>query len=143
MNTEVTQCSVSILADVLCSNKYLEELDISHNTISDSDVRYLALATNNSVLKRIDQAESDVSDEGATYLAEMLATNADLLQLSLNGNRIGNYGMNLLANVLKQSNTHLELLNLRVNTDIGDEGIDSLVDMMEHNRSLKKTRSAS
>ncbi len=54
MNTEVTQRSVSILADALCSNKYLEELDISHNTISDSGVRYLALATNNSVLKRID-----------------------------------------------------------------------------------------
>jgi hypothetical protein len=138
MKTEVTQRGVSILAGALCSNKYLEELDISHNSISDSGVRYLASAINSSALKRVDLAENDISNEGAKYLAEMLATNTNLLKLSLSENRIGNYGMNLLADVLTHSNTHLELLNLSANTDISDESIDSLVAMMENNRSLKK-----
>jgi hypothetical protein len=135
---EVTQRGVSILADALCSNKYLEELNISHNSISDSGVRYLASAINSSVLKRVDLAVNDISDEGAKYLAEMLTTNRILLQLSLSGNQIGNYGTNLLANVLAHGNTHLELLNLSANRDISDESIDSLIDMMQHNPSLKK-----
>ncbi len=135
---EVTQRGVSILADALCSNKYLEELNISHNSISDSGVGYLASAINSSVLKRVDLAVNDISDEGAKYLAEMLATNTNLLKLSLSQNQIGNYGTNLLANVLAHRNTHLELLNLDGNRDISDESIDSLIDMMEHNRLFKK-----
>jgi hypothetical protein len=135
---DITQRGVSILADALCSNKYLEELNISHNSISDSGVGYLTSAINSSVLKRVDLAVNDISDEGAKYLAEMLATNTNLLQLSLSQNQIGNYGTNLLANVLAHGNTHLELLNLSGNRDISDESIDSLIDMMEHNRSLKK-----
>jgi Ran GTPase-activating protein (RanGAP) involved in mRNA processing and transport len=135
---EVTQVGASILADALRHNKYLEELNISHNSISDLGVRYLAFAINSSVLKRIHLTNNAISDEGATYLAEMLRTNTNLLQLLLNGNQIGNYGMNVLANTLTNCNTRLESLNLSANKDISDESIDSLVDMMEHNRSLKK-----
>jgi Ran GTPase-activating protein (RanGAP) involved in mRNA processing and transport len=135
---EVTQHGVSILADALCSNIHLKELNISHNNISDLGVRYLASAMNSCALKRVNLEENDISDEGARYLAEMLTTNTNLLQLSLNHNRIGNYGMNLLANALAHDNTRLELLDLSANTDISDESIDSLVDMIKHNQSLKK-----
>lgn len=135
---EITQRGVSILTDVLCGNKYLEELNISHNSISDSGIRCLASTIGSCVLKRVDLAENDISNEGAKYLAEMLATNTNLLQLSLSENRIGNDGMKLLANALGHGDTRLELLNMSANIDISDEIIDSLVDMMEHNQSLKK-----
>jgi hypothetical protein len=138
MYNEITQRGVSILADALCNNKYLEEFNISHNNISDSGVRDLASAINSSALKYVDLAQNDISDEGAKYLAEMLTTNTNMLELSLSQNRIGNYGVKLLADALIHSNTCLELLNLSANTDIDDESIDSVVNMMEHNRSLKK-----
>lgn len=137
-NNEVTESGVLILANALRNNQYLEELIISHNNICDSGVRYLTSKMNSSILKRIDLARNDISDEGAIDLAEMLATNTSLLELSLNGNRIGNYGMNSLANALAHSNTHLELLNMSANKDVSDDSIDSIVNMMKHNQSLKR-----
>ena len=135
---EVTQHSASILADALRNNTYLEELNISHNSISDLGVYYLASVINSSVLKRINLAENDISDEGAVCLAEMLATNTNLIELSLTRNHIGNYGMNKLASTLTNGDTRLESLNLSANEDITDESIDSLLDMMARNQSLKK-----
>ena len=140
---QVTQWGVRILADALRSSKCLEELIISHNSISDAGVRFLAAAVNSSILKRVDLEENDISNEGAKYLAEMLATNANLLRLSLSHNQIGNSGVNLLADVVAHHNTRLEFLNLSANQAITDECIDSLVNMMQHNGSLKKTRFAS
>lgn len=135
---EVTQQGASVLADTLQNNKHLEELNISFNNISDLGVRYLALAINSSVLKRINLAENDISDEGVGYLAKMLATNTNLLQLSLNGNQIGNYGIGMLANTLTHTSTRLEFLDLSANKYINDESIDSFVNLMENNQSLKK-----
>ncbi|CAF2751545.1 unnamed protein product [Rotaria sp. Silwood2] len=138
MSTKITQRGVSILANALRDNKCLEELNISHNNISDSGIRYLSSTINSSVLKQLDLAENDISDEGAKYLAEMLETNTHLLGLLLSENQIGDDGVNMFANSLTHGNTSLEFLNLSANTDISDESIDSLVNMMEHNRSLKK-----
>jgi Ran GTPase-activating protein (RanGAP) involved in mRNA processing and transport len=135
---EVTERGVSILANALRNNIYLEELNISRNSISDSGVYYLASEVNSSVLKRVDLAQNDISDYGAANLAEMLATNTNLLELSLKRNRIGDSGMKLLADVLVHSDTRLESLNLSANTDISDESIDSIVNMMEHIQSLRK-----
>ena len=134
----ITQYGVRILAVGLRNNKYLEELNISYNAISDSGVCHLVSTINSSALKRLDLTENDISNEGAKYIAEILATNTSLLQLFLSENQIGNYGMKLLANVLLQRNANLEILNLSANTNVDDESIDSLTDMLEHNRALKK-----
>lgn len=135
---EVTQQDVSILANALQYNKHLEELNISLNGISDLGVRCLGLVINSSVLKRINRAENDISDEGVAYLAKLLATNTSLLHLSLSGNQIGNHGKGMLVNTLTNSNTLLEFLNLSANKDINDESIDSFLHLMENNQSLKK-----
>ncbi|CAF3456587.1 unnamed protein product [Rotaria socialis] len=138
MNNEVTPGSVAILIDALRNNTCLEELNITSSSISDSDIRLLASVANSSILKRIDLEDNDISDEGARYLADMLETNTKLLRLSLIKNHISSRGVNMLANALTSSNTNLEVLNLSANADVDDESIASVVNMMEHNRSLKK-----
>lgn len=135
---KITQYGVRILAEGLRNNKCLEELNISYNVISDSGVHHLASTINSSALKRLDLGENDISDDGAKSIAEMLTMNTSLLQLFLNENQISNYGMKLLANALLQSYTNLQILNLSANTDVDDESIESLTDMLEHNRVLKK-----
>jgi Ran GTPase-activating protein (RanGAP) involved in mRNA processing and transport len=101
-------------------------------------VQYLASAINSSALKRIDLSENDISDEGARYLAEMLDTNMKLIQLSLSENQIGNDGVKMIADVLSRGNTALQDFNLSANTDINDESIGTLIDMIKRNQSLKK-----
>jgi hypothetical protein len=134
----VTQGGVSILALALSNNTCLEELNISYNNISDSSIRLLTSAINSSILKRINLEGNDISDEGAKYLAELLETNTNLLQLSLSVNQISSHGVIMLANALARDNTRLESLNLSANTDVNDESVNSVVNMIEHNRSLKK-----
>ncbi|CAF1250215.1 unnamed protein product [Adineta steineri] len=138
MSTGLTPRGVSILSDAIYNSQYLEELNISHNNISDSGVKHLASVINSSALKRIDLSENDISDEGAGYLAEMFQSNVKLVHLSLAENRIGNTGVKVLADALNHGNVALEVLNLSASTDINDDSIHTLVDMIKQNRSLKK-----
>jgi hypothetical protein len=138
MCTGIKQQGVSILSNAIRDSQFLEELNISHNSISDLGVQYLASVINSSALKRIDLSENDISDEGARCLAEMLETNTKLIQLSLSENQIGNDGMKMLTDVLNRGNTTLEVFNLSANTGINDESIGTLLDMIKHNQSLKK-----
>ena len=120
------------------SDAYLKGLILSHNSISNDGVRILAVAMNSSTLTSVDLEDNDISDVGATYLAQMLAENTTLLCLSLSQNQIGDAGMKLLANALAHRNTCLQYLNLSANTEISDESIGSITAMMEDNRSLVK-----
>lgn len=138
MYTGITQQGVSILSNAIRDNQFLEELNLSHNSISDLGVQSLVSAINSSALKRIDLSENDISYKGARYLAEALDTNMKLIQLSLSENQIGNDGVTMLADVLSRGNTVLEVFNLSANTGINDESIDTLIDMIQRNQSLKK-----
>lgn len=136
--TGITQQCMLILSDAIRGNQFLEELNISNNSILDLGIHYLASAINSSALKRISLIENDVSDAGVRFLAEMLETNTKLIQLSLSQNRISNDGVKVLANVLIRGNTTLEILDLSANESIDNESIDVLKDMFKFNQSLKK-----
>lgn len=136
--TRITAQGVSILSSAIADNLFLEQLNISNNSISDLGVQYLVSVVNSSILKRIDLSENDISDEGARYIAEMLKTNMKLTGLSLSQNQISNEGVKILADVLNSENTVLETLNLSANSDIDDESVNILIDMIRQNSSLKE-----
>ena len=135
--TGITQPGVSILSDAIRDSQFLEELNISHNSIADLGVQYLASAINNSGLKRINLSQNDISDIGAKYLAEMFLTNTKLIELSLSENQIGNDGIKMLADALNHGRTVLEVLNISANTGIDDESVDAMKTMIKDNQSLK------
>ncbi len=78
---------------------------------------------------------SNIGEEGAKRLADMLKVNSSLKKLRLGLNEIGDAGAESLSDVLKVNQT-LHRLSLGGNK-IGDEGAQSLADMIKVNSSLK------
>ncbi|CAF2408487.1 unnamed protein product [Rotaria sp. Silwood2] len=136
----ITSKGASILADALKHNTTLEELDFHHNRLSDLGVHSLTkvLSSNNSILKALGLGSNGITDNGVEHLAEMLKTNRTITWLALAGNQISDHGVKLLANTLAYQNTSLLVLSLHVNKSISDESVDIIIDMLQHNKSLKK-----
>lgn len=136
----ITSLGASILADALKQNTTLEELDFHNNRVSDVGVRSLAnvLSSNTSVVKALGLGSNGITDKGAEHLAEMLKTNRSITWLALAGNQISDHGVKLLANTLIHQNSSLLVLSLHVNKSISDASVDVIIDMLQHNKSLKK-----
>lgn len=136
----LTSKGASLIADVLKMNTTLEELELHHNTLLDIGVQALAeaLSSRNSTLKALGLGCNGITDQGAENLAEMLKTNRSITWLALAGNKISDYGVKLLADTLAHQNTSLLVLSLHVNKSISDASVDTVIDMLQYNKSLKK-----
>jgi len=136
----ITSEGATIIANALCNNTTLEELNLWNNQVSDSGVYSLsqALSVNNLVLRSIGLGQNGISDVGAQHLAEMLKTNTTITRLWLFHNEIGDRGVKLLADVLAYDNQSLQWFDLRLNKSVTDSSFDSLSNMLKNNRSLKK-----
>ncbi|CAF3375013.1 unnamed protein product [Rotaria socialis] len=132
----ITSVGASIVADALKQNTTLEELNFHNNCVSDLGVHSLAkvLSSNTSIVKSLELGSNGITDKGAEHLAEMLKTNRSITWLALAGDR----GVRLLANTVNHQNSNLLILSLHVNKSISDASVDAIIDILQHNRSLKK-----
>jgi hypothetical protein len=136
---KITSVGVSIIAEALNENTTLESLALSFNDVVDMGVHFLAkiLSLNSSSLETLYLDSTGITDDGAAHLAEMLKTNSKFLRLVLNHNNIGDRGVKLLANTLVQHNSIFRYIDLRDNKLVSDSSVDSLVEMLQKNRSLR------
>ena len=134
---KITFVGASILAAGLQNNSTLERLFLYSNFLTDKGVKSLStsLAMNNNVLKILNLQETEITDCGAEYLADMLKQNTMLTVLWLSKNKISDSGVHRLANSLAHYNHTLECLDLSKNR-ITDSSVDALQDMIRHNQSL-------
>jgi plasmid maintenance system antidote protein VapI len=141
-SNDITWQGASIIADALINDTNLGILYLHDNHISDLGVQYIAqsLSIKNLTLKILDLGSNDITDDGAEHLAEMLKTNQTLIHLYLRNNKIGDRGIQALANTLAYPNKTLEELVLDQNKMISDLSIEILVNMLVQNRSLKTLR---
>ena len=153
-----------IVANILCSNKTVTQLDLSENKISDSSaeglsnciennkslieikisgnriscfgLRKMANALqHNQILQKFDISHNNVSDDGATAISECLKVNNTLQELNMSYNKISNFGTNCIGTAL-QKNVKLQILDLSHNNISGDGKIIS--DSLKKNNSLQK-----
>ena len=91
--------------------------------------------TNNTHLTELNNTGSNIRDEGAQILANMLKKNKGILRLNLTNNHIGEDGATALAEAI-QLNQNLLDINLDLNGKIhGKNGsIDSIIDSISRNR---------
>lgn len=100
-----------MLVSQLLDHPSLQELDFSHNQISDRGARAIGKLLNRSQLKRLVVCNNQIRASGAQALAHALARNATLMSLNLRLNRIGDEGGQALAQALIVNKT-LENLHL-------------------------------
>jgi len=137
----ITSHGITILVDALLNNSItLKDLWLSNNCISDLGVQTLTstFLSHNSTLKQLHLGSNCITDRGVQYLAEMLEQNTTLSDLWLYNNEITDIGVRDLAYTIMEENRHLKHLDLQWNKSITDSSINSLVNMLEHNRILAR-----
>ena len=120
------------------------EIDMNKCHVDDECMEMLAGGANfmsSTVLKcvritKLVLSRNNITDRGATALAEMLKKNRMLQQLDIRHNSIGAGGATALVEVLKE-NRILQQLNVRDNS-IGDGGATTLAEMLMENRMLQQ-----
>ena len=117
------------------NDRSLQGLLLYHNQISDEGATALAQAMKgNTTLQRLYLGNNQISDEGATALARAMKGNTTLLRLYLDYNLIGDEGATALAQAMK-GNTTLRQLSLD-NNQISDKGATALAQAMKGNTTL-------
>lgn len=98
-----------LLVSQLLDHPSLQELDFSHNHISDRGARAIGKLLNRSQLKRLVVCNNQIKGPGAQALAHALSKNITLLSLNLRLNRIGDEGGQALAQALVKNKTLVNL----------------------------------
>ncbi|XP_048056818.1 NACHT, LRR and PYD domains-containing protein 12-like [Megalobrama amblycephala] len=121
-NLKLRSCNVreegcDYLSLALRSNpSHLRELDLSYNPLRDSGVKMLSdlLKDPNCTLNKLILRRCNVTDEGCHYLASALCSNpSHLRELNLSDNPLGESGVNMLSDLLKDPNCTLNKLILQ------------------------------
>ncbi|XP_003734396.1 ribonuclease inhibitor [Callithrix jacchus] len=110
----LTAACCSHFSSVLAQNKFLLELQISENRLGDAGVQELCqgLGQPGSVMRSLWLGECDVTDVGCLSLAKTLLANDSLRELDLSNNCMGDEGIQMLLESLRQPSCHLEQLVL-------------------------------
>ena len=115
----------------------ISELFITYGNITERGATALAeMLKENRMLQQLNVSNNSIGDGGATALAEMLKENRTLQQLSVSDNSIGDGGATALAEMLKENRT-LQQLYVS-NNSIGDGGATALAEMLKENRTLQQ-----
>jgi len=125
------------LANAIAKNTTLKVLWLSDNSINLQGVRHLAnaLKQNNKPLEDLDLDGNNIGDEGAKYIADMLAVNKTLQRITLDRNKIIDSGAQSIATSLFV-NTGIRVVWLNDNS-IGDKGAEKLADALESNHNIE------
>ncbi|KAM9467663.1 NACHT, LRR and PYD domains-containing protein 3-like isoform 2-T2 [Clarias gariepinus] len=126
------------LTSALRYPSHLRELDLSNKKVGDSGVKYLSAALENPdcKLETLGLCGCGVSDEGCAALTSALRSNPSHLRvLDLSSNyNIGDSGVKCLCAVLENPHCKLETLRL-YKCDVSDEGCAALTSALRSNPS--------
>ena len=134
-SNSISDAGAVALAQALCHNSSLKLLDLSNNSISDAGAAALAKPLyRKSPLRSLDLSNNSISDAGGAALAKALHRNTSLVNLNLSNNSISDTGAAALAKALHH-NSALEKLKLS-NNSIGDAGASALAKALHQNSIL-------
>jgi hypothetical protein len=129
---------VECIAEGLCSNSTLMEINLSRCHLEDGGVSTLGrnLGSRNTTLQKLTLSLNFMTSTGAGVLLETMEQNSHITDLDLENNALGNEGASLLARSLgNKASPNLTRLSL-YDCNIGDDGFIALVSALEQNTSL-------
>jgi Ran GTPase-activating protein (RanGAP) involved in mRNA processing and transport len=133
-----TTGAVECIADGLCSNSTLLNVDLSSCALRDGGVAILAqhLGRRNTTLQKLSLKNNSITSTGFGVLVETMEHSCNITDLDLGHNPIGNEGASLLARSLgNNALPNLTRLSLS-DCGIGDDGLIALTSALEQNKSL-------
>ncbi|XP_051763816.1 NACHT, LRR and PYD domains-containing protein 12-like isoform X18 [Ctenopharyngodon idella] len=135
----ITAEGCAALASALRSNSHLRELNLSGNIIGDGGLTLLSdgLKDPHCKLEKLWLFDCNITAEGCAALASALRSNSHLRELNLSGNIIGDGGLTLLSDGLKDPHCKLEKLRLW-GCNITAEGCAVLASALRSNSHLRE-----
>ncbi|XP_051763951.1 NACHT, LRR and PYD domains-containing protein 12-like isoform X32 [Ctenopharyngodon idella] len=135
----ITAEGCAALASALRSNSHLRELDLTWNKIGDECLMLLSdgLKDPHCKLETLKLFDCNITAEGCAALASALRSNSHLRELNLSGNIIGDGGLTLLSDGLKDPHCKLEKLRLE-DCNITAEGCAALASALRSNSHLRE-----
>ncbi|XP_072893718.1 NACHT, LRR and PYD domains-containing protein 3-like [Hemitrygon akajei] len=136
-NVRLTDSGAEDLDSALSTNTSLTELDLSDNKLGDSGVKLVSAALRNPECKiqKLLLGDVGLTDSGAKDLASALSTNPSLTGLNLNENKLGDSGVKLVSEALRNPECKIQKLEL-VYVGLTDSGAEDLVSALSTNPSL-------
>ncbi|XDV15802.1 hypothetical protein PO909_015800 [Leuciscus waleckii] len=136
---EITDEGCAALTSALRSNSHLRELDLTGNIIGDKGLMLLSdgLKDPHCKLEKLELLGCKITDEGCAALTSALRSNSHLRELDLSVNIIGDNGLTLLSDGLKDPHCKLEKLELSY-CEITDEGCAALTSALRSNSHLRE-----
>ncbi|XP_051729729.1 NACHT, LRR and PYD domains-containing protein 3-like isoform X5 [Ctenopharyngodon idella] len=136
---DITAEGCAALASALRSNSHLRELSLSVNKIGGRGLTLLSdgLKDPHCKLEKLWFFHCNITAEGCAALASALRSNSHLRELSLSGNKIGDKGLMLLSDGLKDPYCKLEKLRL-FDCDITAGGCAALTSALRSNSHLRE-----
>ncbi|XP_051764047.1 NACHT, LRR and PYD domains-containing protein 12-like isoform X43 [Ctenopharyngodon idella] len=138
-NCNITAEGCAALASALRSNSLLRELNLSDNIIGGPGLTLLSdgLKDPHCKLEKLRLFDCNITAEGCAALASALRSNSHLRELNLSGNIIGDGGLTLLSDGLKDPHCKLEKLRLE-DCNITAEGCAALASALRSNSHLRE-----
>ncbi|XP_051763715.1 NACHT, LRR and PYD domains-containing protein 12-like isoform X4 [Ctenopharyngodon idella] len=135
----ITDESCAALTSALRSNSHLRKLDLPDNKIGDEGLTLLSdgLKDPHCKLEKLTLFDCNITAEGCAALASALRSNSHLRKVDLSENKIGDEGLMLLSDGLKDPHCKLEKLKL-YDCNITDEGCAALTSALRSNSHLRE-----
>ena len=125
---------VKIVAEVLHSNRTVENINLSNNRISYKEANFLSeCIENNCTLKEIDISYNKISNDGVKSIVTALKYNCTLTKLNVANNKISTLAAPAISESLKVNNTIKEL-NLSYNCI--ENGFTKITESIQENKAL-------
>ncbi|XP_067835942.1 NACHT, LRR and PYD domains-containing protein 3-like [Heptranchias perlo] len=134
---DLTDSCTKDLSSALSANPSLSILDLSNNKLVDSGVKLLsaALRSPDCKIQELQLRDNDLTDSCTVDLSSALSTNRSLTVLNLRNNKLGDSGVKLLSEALRNPDFKIQKLHMW-DVCLTDSGAEDLSSALSTNRSL-------
>ena len=132
----ITKEAAELIFEIIRTNKALQKLDLSNNTLSDDGAVTIGNAIKiNNALVELNISHNNITNKGSKNITEAIQVNTTLMRLNISNNILSDDGATAISNCLKCNSCLLELYISH--TGITNKGTKEIADAIQINSTLQ------